>query len=312
MVNSFNYKYLAVSVFFFLNCISFSQSNPTEILDSAKLAYENNDREKAQQLLNELDYKNLTGEERYQLQKLVKLLYKNRVGLGHEINTFLQEYPIQKSWNTSFIEYQRIMGRSAYLARLNYSDRFFADDLLYELEAYPVFNDMFYAYANINTSNSEFYQDLGASLSIYHAINNGYEIEGGFRYLIFENDEYLSGVIGLTKYISQFYLNARAFLGPKKGETFIQNYQLNMRYYFENPEDYVLFRLGSGISPDDPTRFTQINSNPNLKAFYANVGLRKSLNRFHFQVIGGALFEDLPSGKTGTQLLASGALFYNF
>ena len=302
--------FFIVFLFFFL--FTHSQSNNTETLESAKAAYEDNDSEKAKQLINGLDYKTLNGEERYQLQKLIKLLYKNRVGVAHEVNTFLEEYPIQKSWNNSFLEYQRIIGRSAYLARVNYSNRFFTDDVLYEIEGYPVFNDKFYTFLNLNFSSGEFYQVFGASASAYHAIGNGYEIEGGFRYLDFETDEYLSGVIGLTKYISQFYLNARGFLGPQKEETFIQNYQFNLRYYLENPEDYLLLRLGTGISPDDRTRFTQINSNPDLKAFYANIGFRKSLNRFEFQIMGGALFEDLPYANNGTQLLASGFLMYNF
>ena len=76
---------------------------------------------------------------------------------------------------------------------------------------------------------------------------------------------------------------------------FIQNYQLNVRYYYNNTEDYIFARVGTGISPDDSTRFVLItSSNPNLNSYYASIGGSKWLDyRFNIFSSLGYLNEEL-------------------
>ena len=269
--------------------------------------------ETAKPTVNDLTkLKGFTGEEQYRLQQIIKAVYKNRLAVNHEILSFLEEYPIQKSWNTTSLEYQRYIGLTSLTARVNYSKRFFDDGMLYQLESYPVLSKNLYFFASVSYSDTEFFQNYGVSLSGYYNIGKGFEVEGGFRYLEYDADEFFSTVLGLTKYTGNFYINARAFLGPKTQDTFIQNYQLNLRYYLNSSEDYLSLRLGTGISPDDQSRFTQINSNPDLIARYGFLGINKSFKKLICNAGIGYLYQDLSNGLTGNQITSTFGIGYRF
>ena len=143
-------------------------------------------------------------------------------------------------------------------------------------------------------------------------MGKGYELEGGIRYLNYEQDDFLSISLGFTKYLGSFYLNARASLGPKKDERFIQNYQVTSRYYFSNAADFAYVRLGTGISPDDVNRFSQIVNNPSLKAYYVSGGFSKWFKDYSIGVGIGYLTEELPNNLKGGQFTLSTQLRYRF
>lgn len=266
-------------------------------------------KETVRELLN---FKDLTSDEKYRLQLVIKKTHPNSLGINHEIISFLKDNPIQKSWNTSSIQYQTYLGHHAVIARVNYSQRFVNDGALYELETYPVFSKKWYGFINVNASNADFFQNFGVSVSSFHGLGKGFELEGGFRYNDFDTNSFFSTVVGLTKYTGRFYLNGRAFLGPEIGNTFIQNYQFNVRYYLENPEDYLFARLGYGISPDDRSRFTQIAVNPDLTAKFASLGFQKTINKFGIQFSVSYLTEDLSNNRNGNQIGTNLGVLYRF
>ncbi|WP_299215088.1 YaiO family outer membrane beta-barrel protein [uncultured Dokdonia sp.] len=291
---------------FFVNDVTFLIVKAEQLitLKSTQLA-----KETISEILN---LKNLTSDQKYRLQLLIKKTYSNQLGVNHEVLSFLKDNPVQKSWNTTSVQYQHYFGHHAVIARINYSDRFTNEGALYELEAYPVFSEKWYGFINLNASNTDFYQNYGVSMSSFHALGKGFEGEGGFRYFDFDTNDFFSMVIGVTKYTGKFYLNGRAFLGPKKEDTFIQNYQFNIRYYLENPEDYLFVRLGVGISPDDRTRFTQIAANPDLTARYASLGIQKSIKKYSFQTSVSYLTEDLSNNRNGNQIAFNLGINYRF
>ena len=105
-------------------------------------------------------------------------------------------------------------------------------------------------------------------------------------------------------YTGKFYLNTRIFLGPKINEQLTQNYQANARYYLRNADNYLFLRLGTGISPDETTIFTQVQENPGLEAYYTNAGINFSIGPRHIlQLTGGFLFEEISSNKDGNQIV---------
>ncbi|QXP60352.1 YaiO family outer membrane beta-barrel protein [Olleya sp. HaHaR_3_96] len=274
------------------------------------------DHEAAKAVAKTLNDTPLNQEENYRYRVSLKRLNKNQISVYHETLSFLDDYPLTKSWNTSQVEYTRFVGAHSISARVSYSQRFFDNALLYELEAYPVFSKKLYGFINLSTSaKSNFFQNFGTSASIFYGATKWVEVEAGFRYFSFNNNvDALSYVFGLTSYVDKFYLNARTFIGPEINNKFVQNYQLNVRYYLNsNSENYLYFRVGTGISPDETTRFTQIGIDPNLNSFYTTLGLSRAIgNRYVLQGSVGYLSQELTNNKTGNQINAAIGLKYRF
>jgi len=249
----------------------------------------------------------------YTFHLLLKRLSKNQIGINHETLSFLKEYPTQKTWNTTSIEYLHYFGLSAATARITYSDRVAKEGVLYEIESYPVLSKKWYAYVNFSVSSkSDFFQNYGSKVSLYHTLNKGIEIEAGFRYLKFDEDSFFTSIGGLSIYKGNYYINFRAFIGPKSEDKFIQNYQLNTRYYLKNAEDYVFIKLGTGIAPDQSSQVSSIASYSNYNSYYTNLGIHKWVGNYNFQVALGYLYEELKNNKVGNQINATIGCRYRF
>jgi len=249
----------------------------------------------------------------YTFHVLLKKLSKNQIGINHEILSFLKEYPTQKTWNTTNIEYLHYFGLSAATVRFTYSDRAIKEGLLYEIESYPVLSKKWYGYVNFSVSSkSDFFQNYGSKISLYHTLNKGIEIEAGFRYLNFDEDSFFTSIGGLSLYKGNYYINLRAFIGPKFKDEFIQNYQLNTRYYLKNAEDYVFIKLGTGIAPDQSSQVSSITSYSNYNSYYTNLGIHKWIGNYNLQVALGYLYEELPNNKTGNQINTTVGCRYRF
>lgn len=269
-------------------------------------------RLEARNLVRQLYTLSLSDYQKYELHLRQKRLSKHQIGISHELISFNGDYPITEYWNTTAVNYQLSIKKHTLLARVSNSERFNNSGLLYELEGYPVISDKLYGFVAISFANNAFNQNFGNALSLYYNLGKGYEVEVGYRYFDFDSDSFVTAAAGITKYVGSFYINARVTLGPENEEGMYQNYQFTARYYFENAANYAFIRLGSGISPDDTNRFTQVASNPSLKAFNASVGLVHWYNHFGFGATAGYLIEDLPQNSTGTQWLGALDLKYRF
>jgi YaiO family outer membrane protein len=256
---------------------------------------------------------NLTGEDRYAIQILLIRSVTNQVGINYQYIGFSDEYTRNEPWHSVSGEYQHNFGRTATIARVTYSDRSFRNGNLYELEAYPVFNDKLYAFANIGISNGELFPDFRGSLSVFYNFAKVFEAELGGRYQSFNENDLYTGILGLTLYQGKFYFNARAFLGPELNGELVRNYQGNIRYYLHNVDNFLYLRIGSGISPDERVLSTQALDNPLLEAYYGTLGINFSLGVHHIIQIGaGALYEDITLNRQGTQFLSSVGYRYRF
>ncbi len=293
---------------------SFYANNIDYTLFQAEAYLRLNDRTTAKSLMKNIGNTSLNKNQKYRYRQITKQLNKNQIGIYHEFLSFLNEYPQQKTWNTTRLEYLRYIGVNTVTARVSYSNRFVDDAILYELESYPVFSKKSYGFINLSTSKkTDFFQSFGIRASVFYTVTKWIEVEGGFRHLNYRHADFTSYVFGLTSYQNKFYLNARAFIGPKVENTLVQNYQLNIRYYFKNNEDYGYLRIGTGISPDESTRFTQITENPSLNSHYCTLGISKSLG-YKYNLMGsvGYLNEDLQNNGTGNQISCSIGLKYSF
>jgi len=266
-------------------------------------------RDLAQELIKD---RKLSGEDRYDLQIILNRTVSNEVGVTYSYINFSEAYKNYSRWHTVSAEYQHNFNRTAVIGRVNYTDRKVNSGSLYEVEAYPVFNDRAYAFVNLGFSNGELFPEFRGSASFFYNFAKIFEGELGGRLISLDDQSYFSGVFGLTAYRGKFYLNARTFVGPKRLDQVIQNYQFNVRYYFGNADNYLFSRLGSGISPDERTIYTQVKY-PDLEAYYFTLGINKTLGLNHiFQVSAGYLTEDITDTIKGNQLMANLGYRYRF
>ena len=243
----------------------------------------------------------------------MNLTVKNAVQVTGQYISFSEDYSRNNPWYSLSAEYQHNFSGMAVIGRLTYSDRSHSSGNLYEVEAYPVFSDKLYAFANVGVSNGSIFPDYRTSASIFYNFASSFEAEAGFRSLFYNDNSYLTAIAGLTAYTGKFYLNARAFVGPQRFEELVQNYQFNVRYYISTSENYIFGRLGSGISPDETTLYTLAQENPTLEAAYFSAGINKSFGLHHIiSVSGGILYEDLPRKEKGYQFTASLSYRYKF
>lgn len=289
----------------------YALSDEVKVLQ-ASLLLKSKQPEKARGIALELFRKpDLDTDLRYQLQNILTRTVSNEIGINYQYVNFSEGYNRTDPWNTISAEYLHYFNRTALIGRIHYTDRSYDQGYLYELESYPVFSDKVYSQLNAGFSNGEVYPSFRGSASLFVNFLKIFEAEAGGRLLHFDTQDYFTGIVGLTAYQGKFYLNLRSFIGPERLNKLVRNYQFNLRYYFEDIDNYLFARIGSGISPDEKTIFTQVQENPGLEAYYFNVGINKSFGIHHlFQVSGGYLNEDVDQNNKGHQLLA--AISYRF
>ncbi len=267
----------------------------------------------ARDLAMELITEDITGAERYRLQHILNRTVRNRIGLNYLYIGFSEEYSRRKPWSSFGLEYQRNIGQTTVIGRTTFSDRRYDQGILYEIEAYPVFSDRFYAFANVGFSDAAIFPNFRSSLSLYYNFAKILEAEVGSRIQANSSSTYLTAIAGLTAYVGKFYLNSRIFLGPERNGQLIQNYQFNTRYYLKTAENYLFLRVGSGISPDETSLSTLLLENPSLEAWYGNVGINKTFGIHHIVQAGvGLLHEDITSQRSGTQFTGNIGYYYSF
>ncbi|WP_081209354.1 YaiO family outer membrane beta-barrel protein [Salegentibacter sediminis] len=283
-----------------------------ELLKAQKLL-RNNQPEEARELAQDLSRRNgLTGDQRYQLNNILRSTIKNEIGLSYQLIDFSSEYN-RTNWQNFFLEYQHNIKKTTLLGRVTHSDRRLNEGQLYEIEAYPVINDKLYFFGNIGFSSGDLFPDFKSSASVFYGFAKGFEVETGGKMLSYGGKNYFTGILGLTHYAGKFYLNLRAAIGPERAQQMIQNYQFNVRYYFKGSDNYLFTRLSRGISPDESTLFVQVQENPGLEAYFTGLGINFQLSSSHIiRFDGGLLWQEITSDKEGNQVLIGIGYRYRF
>ncbi|WP_255702808.1 YaiO family outer membrane beta-barrel protein [Antarcticibacterium sp. 1MA-6-2] len=146
----------------------------------AQLLIAEGERKKAREIaMNLISSEGLTGAERYDLQIILNRSVSDEIGFTYQFINFSKDYSRTDPWHTISAEYQHNFDRTAVIGRVNYSNRGYDDAALYELEAYPVFNDRLYAFTNIGFSNGTIFPDLRSSLSLFYNFASVFEAEAG-------------------------------------------------------------------------------------------------------------------------------------
>jgi YaiO family outer membrane protein len=150
-----------------------------------------------------------------------------------------------------------------------------SNNVQFAAEAWPELTATNYAYVAYAYSPGKWFPRHRAALELWQSFPAGWALSAGANYYYFDRSIYL-GTVSLEKYLSNYWLSARAYFHFKDiGVT--TSFYLNARRYF-GTTDYLQLTLGTGTAPDEPydiiadlerqkatgvrvTYFNQINSN---------------------------------------------------
>ncbi|WP_419213456.1 YaiO family outer membrane beta-barrel protein [Maribacter sp. X9] len=199
---------------------------------------------------------------------------KNAMGIGYEYVYFDKRF--DDPWHLSNIDYTRQTKLGSFATRINYANRFRTDGMQLEVDAYPRISDLFYSYLSAGISdNGGIFSKYRAGFSLYANLPYAFEADAGFRFLAFNQNTWIY-TLGIGKYYSSFWFNFRTYLTPSNSSV-SQSYSLTTRYYLGGADDFISFKIGTGLSPDD--NVNSVSFDPNniykLKSYGVDVGYRK-------------------------------------
>ncbi len=157
-----------------------------------------------------------------------------------------------RPWHFFSLEAAAHPGRSALIGRVNYADRDYGAGGLtgtqIELDAWPVFNDRFYAYLNAGFSSDIIFPRTRLGGEIYANLPGAFELSAGLRYMDFrETRVYLyTGTVG--KYHGNYWFSFRPWISSDDQGSIFSGL-LWMRRYFRTQHEYIGVLAGFGATP---------------------------------------------------------------
>jgi YaiO family outer membrane protein len=226
---------------------------------------------------------------------------KNMVSLGYEYVYFDKRF--SDPWHFSYADYSRNTKIGYVSGRLWYSNRYNQNGLQGEVDAYPILSDRVYTYICVGASPSSIFPKFRAGGSIYFMLPKTFDGEMGFRYLNFNPVESYIAVLGLGKYIKNWYINVQSYISLVSEQS-SQSHTLNVRYYFSDRFNLVGMQLGTGISPDD--RIRNIDQTANLKSYKLGLNYSKDVvKNLAIAAAGLWYYEEYASNTWGNQFSLS-------
>lgn len=174
---------------------------------------------------------------------------KNRIRMTYTYD-FFEKKSGKDPWHLAALSYGRKTAIGTMIGRINWAERFGKKGFQYEADGYPSISENNYAYLNIGFSSLSIFPKTRFGAEWYHSFPKAFEGSLGIRALYFANSSthMLTGTIG--KYTGNYWISLRSYVTPSSSGTSASG-SVQVRRYFEDPEDYIGFRIGYGISPDD-------------------------------------------------------------
>ena len=148
------------------------------------------------------------------------------------------------------IEYKRITKFGSVIPRVNYSNRLNTNGIQYDIDFYPKFSKMFYAYLNYGFSNSTIYPNHKVGGDLYANLPGAMEASAGVRYIGFVTRDIYSIASSVGHYSGNYYFSLRSFVTPKPEGVATISGNLLIRKYRRDGENYLGLSLGMGYAPE--------------------------------------------------------------
>lgn len=186
----------------------------------------------------------------------------NIISLGYEYVYFDKRF--DDPWHYTSLDYTRKTSFGPVTGRLIYSNRFNKNGLQGEIDAYPIISKKINAYVGMAFSNAAIFPKFRTGASLYYVFPKNFDAETGFRYLNFDSLQVSLAVIGLGKYVKNWYFNLQSYISIST-KIPANAVILSARYYFFDRFNFAGVQIGTGISPDDRVR--NINQALNYKSY---------------------------------------------
>ncbi|MBX6379105.1 MAG: tetratricopeptide repeat protein [Thermoflavifilum aggregans] len=195
--------------------------------------------------------------------------YHQAIGIDYNFTSFGDR--TTTPWNLASLYYQRLPHWGSYDLRINFANRNNRNGLQGEAEVYWNHDSSNISYVDLAFAHDSIFPRLRAAYTFTHYFRKGWQADVGGRYLNFDSSALGSAYLGLGKYFSDYWLYAQAYLTPQNKQLF-GAYRATLRYYYsEQRDDYLNLIVGTGISPDDRSRYFGLNHWLSLSA--TNVAL---------------------------------------
>lgn len=268
-------------------CDAAIQNDPTDesfVLKKARILYSSEDYENAVNILEDYLHQNPGQEEFLRKLRDYRLdLMKNKIKINYTVDFFEEDYN-RDPWQITALTYSRKTKLGSVIARVNYANRFGNDGFQYEIDAYPKFTENSYVYLNYGFSDNSLFPKNRYGMEWYQNLPKAFEASLGMRLLQF-SDSYVdiyTATIG--KYAGNYWLSLRSYVTPDTTGTSVSG-SLQVRRYFSDPENYLGFKMGYGVSPDENRDIIDSADRLNLKKGSVRLDYNHIINhRFIFNV----------------------------
>lgn len=150
----------------------------------------------------------------------------------------------------STLEFKRQTKIGSVIPRINYSNRLQTSGIQYDIDFYPKFSKMFYAYLNYGFSNSTIYPNHKAGGDLYANLPGAMEASAGLRFISFDTRDIYSIASSIGHYSGNYYFSLRSFITPKPQGVATISGNLLVRKYRRDGENYAGISLGMGYAPE--------------------------------------------------------------
>ncbi len=157
-------------------------------------------------------------------------------------------------WHYFSLDATYVAGWGTLTGRINYADRDYGERSFqgsqFELEGYPKFSEMFYAYFNVGYSSAQVFPRYRLGGELYSNLPDGWEVSAGLRYLEFSESRAFIFTGTLGKYLQNYWISIRPYISSESGGSAFSGL-LWLRRYFRSADDYLGVLAGLGTAPMD-------------------------------------------------------------
>ncbi len=225
---------------------------------------------------------------------------KNAVGFSYGFTHFDKQF--DDDWHFVGVSYKRSTKIGSVIFKGNYARKFASDGTQIEIEAYPRISKLFYLYLGAGYSgNVGIFPKYRTGASLNANLPAGFEAEVGYRHLYFSDNIFLyTAAVG--KYYKNYWFNLRTYITPDD-KSVSHSYTATVRYYIGGAEDYLAFRIGTGISPEELQNSLLETENYKLKTFKIGADYNFSYRtRNAFSISATYFNQEYKPGSTGNQI----------
>jgi YaiO family outer membrane protein len=254
---------IAESISYLDSALVYHPQSESLLLKKASMLYDNKDYSDAQLVIDDLLAINSKNEKALRLNSQLNLVTaSNKVSLYYNYSSFDKLF---EPWHSTSVGYQKTTKIGSFGGHITYVNRSNGmSGLQYEFESYPKISKTVYGnFAVALSSGDPVFPEITARGALYKAVKS-YEFEGGLRYVGTPSEKFMIYNAGISKYVSNFLLNFKAYFMDFEGASG-QGYQFSSRYYYsENPGNVFIIGAGTGVAPDLTNRSLGISNVANL------------------------------------------------